>query len=396
MSNTIQLSETAVNTLIGTWTGLQLERGVSSTNLASFQIVAQLPYVVDQTTYTYVDNTGAVTDWYRVVRYGPSGLGTYSPPWPVTPPITTTGDGARRSLKNCRRVLARKLGSIQVATTTDDGDAGGNTLISRGLANQIDANRYKGWWIMPTDGVSAGQIRIAAENALNPASGQLTVAPPMLSQIVKGTQLELHKLLPPDDAYGTPGPVLGLRQALNMALGECWILDRLAVATTTAATYDLSTLGDWLDPSAVTELYGPSISAIPAIPWGDFVVRGQAQAVDLDVIGMVSGMSVSVELTRPGDTYMKVGGVWLDNQQGFQNDTDECLFQPAFLTEIALAYCYDALANGTTGPAANRYLKLAEDKRRGANIAKLRLLPHPPERPHAGVSYGDSWMGWLK
>jgi hypothetical protein len=392
MSNTIQLSETAVNTLIGTWTGLQLERGVSSTNLASFQIVAQIPYVVDQTTYTYIDNTGAVTDWYRVVRYGPTGLGTYSPPWPVTPPITTTGDGARRSLKNCRRVLARKLGSIQVATTTDDGDAGGNTLISRGLANQIDANRYKGWWIMPTDGVSAGQVRIAAENALNPASGQLTVAPPMLSQIVKGTQLELHKLLPPDEGSG---PILGLRQALNMALGECWLWDRLPVAgLANTSTYDITALGDWVDPDAIIEAYLP-ITGLPEVPYGGFAARRAGATIDLDIIGLGPGVNLDMELTRPGDTLMKVGGVWTDNQQGFTSDSDECLFQPGFLTEIALVYCYEALANATTGPAATRYLSLAQDRRRNANILKLRSLPHPTERDHR-VSYTGDWLRDLR
>src|SRR5207237_2819641 len=86
VANTIVLSEPTATALMAVWTGLQLEKGVSSTNLASFAIVVQIPYVAGQTTYTYIDNVGAVTDWYRVVRYGPSGLGTYSPPWPVTPP----------------------------------------------------------------------------------------------------------------------------------------------------------------------------------------------------------------------------------------------------------------------------------------------------------------------
>jgi len=393
LANTIVLSEPTVNTLMSVWTGLQLEKGVSSTNLASFAIVAQIPYVAGQTTYTYIDNVGAVTDWYRVVRYGPSGLGTYSPPWPVTPPITTTGDGTRRSLKNCRRVLGRKLGSLQVATTTADGASDGTTLISRGLANQIDANRYKGWWIMPTDGVSAGQVRIAAENALNPATGQLVVSPAMTSQIVSGTQFELHKLLPPDEGSG---PVLGLRQALNMALAECWTLDRVPLATTGAVSYDISSLGDWLDPDAIHELYGPSISGMPDIPFGSFVTRADANVTDLDVIGLATGYTVNLELTRPGDTFMKIGGVWTDNQQGFTVDSDECLFQPAFITEVALVHCYEALANATTGPASTRYLSLAQDKRRNANILKLRGLPHPPERAHTGWSIGDDWVAFIR
>lgn len=50
MSNIIQPSEPNFDVAMATWTGLQLERGVSSTNLGSFQLVTQVPYVAGQTT----------------------------------------------------------------------------------------------------------------------------------------------------------------------------------------------------------------------------------------------------------------------------------------------------------------------------------------------------------
>ena len=190
--------------------------------------------------------------------------------------------------------------------------------------------------------------------------------------------------------------MLGLRQALNMALAECWALDRVPLATTGAVSYDISSLGDWLDPDAIHELYGPSISGMPDIPFGSFVTRADANVTNLDVIGLATGYTVNLELTRPGDTFMKTAGVWTDNQMGFTVDSDECLFQPAFITEVALFYCYEALANATTGPAAARYLSLAQDKRRNANIMKLRGLPHPPERAHTGWSIGDDWVAYIR
>jgi hypothetical protein len=391
MANTIVLQEPNVDTLIAQgWAGLQLERGVSSTNLASFQVIEQLPYVAGQTSYTYIDTTGAPSDWYRTARYGPSGLGTYTPPWPVKAPSITAGDGTRRSLKAARRMLARKLGSIQVVVTSADGNAQGTTIVSRGLATRLDAQRYRQWWVMPTDGVSAGEVRRVGENALNPANGTLLLEPPYLSQIVQGTQVELHKLLPPDE---TEGDVLGLRQALNLALAECWVLDRLAVTGTGATTLNLSAFGDWLDPEAVYQLYGPPMSGVPAAPVGGYRVRRDAEVVALDIVGVQSGTSLPVELTRPGDTYMRIDGVWTDQQMGFLHDDDESLFQPAFLTNVALVYCYEALANVLTGPAATRYQALAEERRRQVNYMKYRALPHPPEYYGNGAPRGDDWYG---
>ena len=396
MSNTIVLTEPQVDTLMQTWTGLQLERGVSSTNIGSFQVIAQIPYVVDRTQYTYVDASGSQTDWYRVIRYAPGGIfGTYTQPWPVAPLPITSGAGARRSLKNLRRTLARKMGSLQVVTTTADGGIDGDSIVSSNLATQIDDNRYRSWWIMPTDGVSAGQIRVIGEKALNPTSGLLSFQPPMLSQIVRGTQVEMHKLLPPTDSVGA---VMGLREALNLALAECWVPDRLSISTTGSVTYDLEALGDWLDPAAIYELYGPAINGIPLQPFGGYVARGDAEQVDIDVIGLAAGTSATVELTRPGDTYIKIGGTWTDGQLGLTNDDDECLFQPAFITEVAKVYCYEALANSTTGAAPQaRYQKLAEEQRRTVNIMKWRMLQHLPERSHGGYSIdSQDWMGWLK
>lgn len=389
--NTIALSEPSVNQLMEQgWVGLQIDRGVNSTNLASFQVIGQVPYVANQTNYLYSDLTGAASDWYRVARYGPGVLGAYSAPWPVVPAPLTVGDGARRSLRSCRRMLARKLGSIQVTTTTADGSPDGTTLTSRGLATRLDPNRYRQWWVMPTDGVSAGEVRRLSENALNPSSGVLTFEPPMFSQIVSGTQVELHKLLPPDE---NDGDLLGLRQALNLALAECWVLDRVAISGTGLNTLNLASFGDWLDAEAVHQVYGAPIGSMPSAPYGGYAVHRDAETIALDIVGIQSGTNLPVEVTRPGDSYMRISGVWTDNQQGFASDLDECLFQPQFLTEVALVYCYEALANATTGAPGQRYLRLADDKRKGVNIMKFRGLPHPPEYPHRGGAIGDEWYG---
>jgi hypothetical protein len=207
--------------------------------------------------------------------------------------------------------------------------------------------------------------------------------------IAAGTQIELHRFLPPDESMGPP---LGLRQALNLALADVWAPDRLSLLATGAATMDLAQLGDWLDASAIAELYGPALSNWVPAPYGPYAVRSDGEAVKLDVIGLAPSAPIALELTRPGDTYIKIGGTWTDQQQGLVNDSDEQLFQPHFITEIALRFCYEAVSNTSTGPAQARWIKLAGDQLAKANIMKLRLI-HPSERDHSGYmrGRGDDW-----
>ena len=81
MSNTVTLEEPQVNALMATYVGIQLERAHAPTG--PFSLLVQLPYVLNQTLYTYLDVGGVVTDWYRTARYTSGGLGPYSPAWPV-------------------------------------------------------------------------------------------------------------------------------------------------------------------------------------------------------------------------------------------------------------------------------------------------------------------------
>lgn len=402
MSNTITLREPNVDTLMAQgWSGLRLERGPNSTNLAAFAQIATIPYVAGTTSYLYIDSTGASSDWYRTARQGPPPtyvLGDYAPPWPVVlPPISTVAP-ARRSLRNMRRVLGRRLqGSLHVITTTSDGTTAGTTVVSTsGLANQLDPNRYRQWWVMPADGVSAGQVRHVGEQGLNPTTGELSVAPAYTSQIVRGTQVELSRLLPPMEMDGH----LGLKECLNLALAECWALDRLTLTgLDNTVTYSLD-YGDWLDPVAINEFYGPQQAGWVTEPWGGWTSRRDGSQILLDTTpGIAAGTTMQVQLTRPGDTMIKRGGAWQDNCQGFEYDDDECLFQPEFLVQVALAHAYEALAGVATGAIAARMAAKATDQRMIANKAKYSGLPHPAERAdHTVPSYhgSDAWWSWIK
>jgi hypothetical protein len=392
MSNTVTLSEPSVDSLIPTWTGLELWH--ASTQGGVFSLLVQIPYVAHQVTYTYVDAAGLSTDWYEVRRYGPGPTyGPYSPVWSVQviPP-------ARRSFANCRRILARRMKGFELVTTTSAGAADGSTMVATQLANAVDADRYRGWWVLISDPTAPagllGVVRKIGTAALAVASGTLnfpTVKWP--AQVPSGLQFELVKYLPPlDNQHG----VTGMRECLNAALREVWVPDRLLLAgSSTTAVYDLTSFGPWLEPAAVHELwYPPSGNTMVRFQWPGFGAWRAGSALNLDAIGLPTGQNMEVEVTRQGDTLIKAGGVWTDNSSGFTNDTDESLFQPEFLSEIALVHAYAAVADTSSGTDHAEWQARADDQRRYANFLKLRYLEHVDERmshPAAAIGLGPDW-----
>ena len=305
---------------------------------------------------------------------------------------------ARRSFGNARQIVARRLHGFELITTSAAGAADGSSLVAASLANAADADRYRGWWALISDTTAPagllGQIRKIGNQALAVASGTLsfpTVKWP--AQVPTNIQIELHRYLPPlDNQHG----VTGLRECLNAALRELWVPDRLLLAgSSTTATYDLTTFGPWLEPAAIHELwYPPSGNTSIRFQWSGFNAWRAGQNLNLDALGLPTGQNMEVEVTRQGDTLIRTGGVWTDNSSGFVNDADECLFQPEFLAEIALAHAYTALASTSSGTDHAEWSARADDQRRYAAYAKLRYLEHVDERmshPAMGIGLGPNW-----
>src|SRR5918911_2085198 len=309
----------------------------------------------------------------------------------------------RRSLANCRRMLAKRLHSLTLVTTTSLAPDS-TSIVSTDLALALgDSNRYRNSWVYVYDGAQAGNVRKVGDLALTTSSGQLKISPIAFpAPIANGVNVEIHRRLPPTtmDGYN------GLGDCLNDALRELWVVDRLAItAVANQASYDLGTLfsgmGDWLDPQAILELYGPqAASMLGLMPWGGWDARQDAWSIALDVSpGLSGGQTATVEIARPGNTYLKVAGTtWTDNQDGFVNDTDECLFRPEILAEVALVYAYEALADATEGTEQARWDQKAQRQRQKANVLKFRALQHPSTRPSGSrpTSAPYQWYGDLK
>lgn len=303
----------------------------------------------------------------------------------------------RRSLAGYRRRLtqAEYFQSLTLLTTTSAGNAGGTTLVSTELAGGLDTNRYHNAWVYVYDGAQAGQLRRVGNNALNTTSGELTVSVAFGGQIAQGVGVEIHRLLPPirHDGY------IGVRECINNALQECWVPRRLPITgVANQLEYALSAYADVLDIEAIHEFYGPADSATHPWPYPGWHPVQNGEVLNLQVLPTLStGDASLLGVTVPGDTYVRRSGVWQQvSTEGLVNDADEALFDPGFLTLIALAHAYSALASG---PDSGAWVEHAQRARRRANLVKLAQLHHPDERPSHGVrrnvTYGPKdWRSW--
>jgi hypothetical protein len=292
----------------------------------------------------------------------------------------------RRSLQNIRRLLAQALHSLTVVTTTTAGNAAGTSIIATRLANAVSSNRYKHAWVMPVGGAQATAIRrVRVEDALNLTTGELMIAPAFAAQVATSVEVEIHRLLPPDDDDGWTG----LRTCINNALRECWVTDRLAVTGVTGqASYSLAAYEEWLDADAVLEFRRPALdTTLNPFPAGQFDAVRDADALTLQIAPTIAtGDAATVEVFRPADTFVRVAGVWATSTVGLVNETDECLLNPDLVVTVALAHAYAALASG---PDGSRYQDLATQQRRRANGAKLTGLDHSQRKLGTALTTGN-------
>lgn len=290
--------------------------------------------------------------------------------------VAAGGSVSRRSLRTYRHLLARALNSLTLVTTTAAGDLAGTSLVASALGNSVDSNRYRHTWWLLTDGANAGALRRVGNDALNVSTGELVVSRSFGGQVAAGVTAEGHRMLPPEDDDGWTG----LRSILNRALAELWFPQRLVIVGVSGQpSYPFGSY-DWLDPEAIRELRGPALdSTLSPSPWPGFHAYRSGEAVTLEVAPpFQTGPASTLELYRPGDTYLRVGGVWGDSTEGLVHDTDEALFQPEIVIQVALVHAYEALAgNDDNSPWRTR----AVAQRAKANATKLMMLNHDQRRP---------------
>jgi hypothetical protein len=157
-------------------------------------------------------------------------------------------------------------------------------------------------------------------------------------------------------------------------------------------SYSLAAYEEWLDPDAVLEFRGAALdSTLNPFAAGQFQPVADVDTLTLQIAPTLSaGNAATVEVFRPTDTWIRVGGVWGPSTVGLVNDTDECLLTPDLVVAVTLAHAYDALA---TGPEGARYDALATKARTAANVAKLMQLSHKQRQLGSELTTGYGWHG---
>jgi len=285
----------------------------------------------------------------------------------------------RRSLTNCRRLLAERLGGFTVATTTSNAPDG-LSLISTDLAGGLDPDSYRGAWVYPTQtgsvdpSASAFVLRRVGNSALNVSTGSLAVTVAFPTLLASGVDVELHTLLPPTRHDKLPG----LRNCLNSALAELWTYARLTMTGINgAASYDLSTTNEWLEADAINDLYGPALDpTLNPQPWPAWGPIQNSDSLKLGVSPTFgTGDAATVGVFRPGDTWIKSAGVWGSASFGLVNDTDEQLFNPEVIVMAALVHAYHALSTQGESEERKYYAGLEQSQRAKVGRWKLANLP---------------------
>jgi hypothetical protein len=237
MSNQIQFSELLVDTLLPTWTGVELWHATGPAG--PFTLLATIPYVAHQTAYTYTDAAGLTTDWYELRRYGPGPTyGSYSAAWTVTAPV------GQVTLAQIEQATAPRLGPYVTHTQSSTSHATTSLAYFDTLKSNANPGGVENLWMLRRGVLSSGALvtvatadrqRLAA--TYDPLAGsvapdRLWTTPPADGEVIEFMHLD---------------PVHELRPAVLSGLARCYFEDRVALTLPAAgAEHDLTTLAWWI------------------------------------------------------------------------------------------------------------------------------------------------------
>jgi hypothetical protein len=383
LSNTIQITETNVNTLMSTYQGIQLERAAQSAG--PFGLVTRIPYVTSQTLYTYVDSGGASTDWYRSARYTPSlVLGPYSAAWPVS------GFGGGVTLQAYRQRLAEAAGfHIQVIATAT-ASAANQAVVGDFVSSELENTFLGNTWCYQPTGANAGQIRRVVYGGLQSGTGTVTLEAPFSTPTTAGTLLEFDGRLPAIDREGR----MGLNTIVNRVLAEAWTVQRIGTPVVDQQTiYPIAGVMPWLHWSdQIVDVYWqPPLTGVAQTTNGasqydqlvpTWTFRSGADAPGIEIgSGLQVGGTLKPEVFVPMSWWVNRGSGWsVTTQEGLGTETDQALLTLQGMETLGLPWIYNELSKwGLPDDQAN-YRTLRAQARAAANQWKRLTLERPVGR----------------
>jgi hypothetical protein len=361
---------------MGTYLGIQLER--AHTQSGTFSLVVQLPYVLNQTVYTYVDSSGVVTDWYRTARYTGSGLGPYSAAWPVQ-----SQQGTGFSLTQYRHRLADAAGFNIITQATSDATAGNQLFVAEFQSTELEPSFLGNTWEYQPSGPNAGEVRRVVYGGLQNGQGLVSVERAHTNLTLSGTQVEFYGKLPPVRHEGR----LGLNDIVNKVLAECWTIQRLSIpAVQNQRVYPVGTIAPWLmaEDQVVEVFFRPANSDPNAddqlmINWR-WMSGGDNPGIEIAQT-LNTGDTLLVQCYVPMSWWINTGtGFSLGLTEGLQLETDRAVLPINGMEIVGAAYVYLELSKWGLVDDQTTARQLRAQARAAANQWKRLTLEHPKVR----------------
>lgn len=225
-------------------------------------------------------------------------------------------------------------------------------------------------------GLTAPRQRRVTGGGLAATTGTLTVDAAFGAAVGNGTVFELSPRLPAvHESAASVGnaPYASLQGCLNEALKHLLVPDdQLSLALVTQQRDYSLAAWPWLDRAArlvdVRALDALGTTYVPTHHQWEVREGGRGATLHFRQPFRFSSGSYSLRLDvlRPADTLIRVGGSWGDSTVGLVSESDECAVEEKDLTIVALAFAYRALRDRSSGATKAWYAGLYEEQVRMA------------------------------
>jgi hypothetical protein len=277
-----------------------------------------------------------------------------------------------------RQAVAGELGGYAPGQVLGVATASTLPMPSSVLSTELPNTALAYQWALVPSMIAVGlaQARIT-QTGLNGATGVVTLEHPLGGIPANGALVELHSKLPPIGGTQRQGGLLSVDECVNLALRHLLVPDDTGVTLTLVSgqqDYSL-TPWQWLDrPSRLVDVRQPNALGTSYVPthhrW-ELRESGRGPTLHFpNPYRFTSGSySVRLDVRRPGDTLIRVGGTWGDSTVGLVNETDAASPDLNTIVTAALPFCYRTLRDNAAPSARAKYADLY-----GPSVADARRL----------------------
>lgn len=242
------------------------------------------------------------------------------------------------------------------------------------------------------------QQRVVRTSGYAPSTGVLTVFPSWVTPPTAAQQVILTSMFPviqnnDDSGFDqSQSDDLSYRTIINRALALLALPDRVRLTITRDYAYSTTTW-PWLDrPERLRRILEPGVRGDRPVDaswrgW-DLVLDANTPIIEFDVPFEAATGTLTLEVSRPANTWIATGGVWAETapSSGLVNDTDQTLAEIEDVLPAAKMIAYEALLRRAEGRPPGPLLKAYETARADAEAGRYwDRSQQSPQQPQAPV-----------